>query len=69
MVTAYAISLLALSALDDLWHGWVSKDLYRREMGDLRAASRRALLAAGLFYLAYPLAHCDLRTPCRRRWR
>ena len=52
---AYAAALVALLALDALWLGVLSKDLYRREMGSLMADSVR-LAPAVLFYLLYPAA-------------
>lgn len=55
MVTTDVIAFFLLGVLDAVWLGWVSKALYRREMGELMAASPR-LLPAGLFYVAYPLA-------------
>lgn len=52
---AYLAALLALAALDAVWLGVVTKDLYRREMGSLMADSFR-IAPAVLFYLLYPLA-------------
>ena len=52
---AYVAVLIALAALDALWLGVLTRDLYRREMGSLMADSFR-LGPAVLFYLLYPLA-------------
>lgn len=49
----YLAALLVLGTLDALWLGWVARDFYRREMGDLMREQIRWLPAA-LFYLAYP---------------
>jgi uncharacterized membrane protein len=55
LVALYVVTLLVLGALDGAWLGWLAKDLYRREMGELMAASPR-LVPAALFYFAYPVA-------------
>ena len=52
---AYVAVLIALAALDAVWLGVLTKDLYRREMGALMAESFR-LGPAVLFYLLYPAA-------------
>ena len=54
-VRAYVAVLIALAALDALWLGVLSRDLYRGEMGVLMAESFRVGPVA-LFYLLYPLA-------------
>ena len=50
---AYAAALLVLGLLDGLWLGWVARDFYRREVGDLMAAEV-AKIPAAIFYFAYP---------------
>ncbi|MEO8280146.1 MAG: DUF2177 family protein [Ideonella sp.] len=55
MLAAYAITFVVFAAVDALWLGWIAKDLYRREMGELMASSPR-LIPAVLFYVAYPIA-------------
>lgn len=50
---AYLAALLVLGVLDALWLGWLARDFYRREFGDLMAEQVRWLPAA-LFYLLYP---------------
>ena len=50
---AYAAALLVLGLLDGLWLGWVARDFYRREVGDLMAAEV-AKTPALVFYFAYP---------------
>lgn len=54
-VRAYVAVLIALAALDAVWLGVLTKDLYKREMGVLMADSFR-LGPAALFYLLYPAA-------------
>jgi uncharacterized membrane protein len=51
---AYAIALVAMAILDGFWLGWLARDFYKREMGDLMAESIR-IGPAALFYLLYPL--------------
>lgn len=51
---ACGIALLAMALLDRLWLGWLARDFYKREMGDLMAESIR-IAPAVLFYLLYPL--------------
>ena len=48
---AYLVALLVIAVLDSLWLGWLAKDFYRREMGELMAESIRA---GCVFYLLYP---------------
>lgn len=50
---AYAAALVVVGALDALWLGWVARDFYRREIGDLMAQQFRWGPAA-IFYLAFP---------------
>ena len=49
----YGAALLVMGVLDALWLGFIARDLYRRELGELMAANVRVVPAA-LFYLAYP---------------
>jgi uncharacterized membrane protein len=49
----YAAALLVVGVLDALWLGWIARDFYRREFGDLMAEQIRWLPAA-LFYVGYP---------------
>ena len=51
---AYLATLVALAVLDGVWLGWLARDFYKREIGDLLAESVR-LGPAALFYLLYPL--------------
>jgi len=51
---AYGVALVAMAVLDGLWLGWLARDLYRREIGDLMAGAVR-LGPAALFYGLYPL--------------
>lgn len=55
MAAAYAVTLVVFVAVDALWLGWIAKDFYRREMGDLMASSPRVVPAV-LFYVTYPIA-------------
>jgi uncharacterized membrane protein len=50
---AYGAALLAVVLLDGAWLGFIARDLYAREMGELMASEVRKLPAA-LFYLGYP---------------
>lgn len=52
---AYGVVLVVMGALDGAWLGWVAKDFYKRELGDLMTDSVRVVPAA-LYYLLYPLA-------------
>jgi uncharacterized membrane protein len=52
---AYLAALLIIGLLDLLWLGWLARDFYQRELGDLAAAQVRKLPAL-LFYLFYPAA-------------
>ena len=49
----YGAALLVMGVLDAVWLGFIARDLYRRELGDLMAANVRVVPAA-LFYLGYP---------------
>jgi uncharacterized membrane protein len=52
---AYLATAAALLALDGIWLGVLTADLYRREMGPLMAETVRVAPAVA-FYLLYPLA-------------
>ena len=52
---AYAAALVVILVLDGLWLGFVSKDLYKREMGSLMAETFRVAPMV-LFYALYPAA-------------
>ena len=52
---AYVAALVVILVLDGLWLGFVSKDLYKREMGSLMAETFR-LAPIVLFYALYPAA-------------
>jgi uncharacterized membrane protein len=49
----YGAALLVMGVLDAVWLGFVARDFYRQEAGDMMVAEIRKLPAA-LFYLAYP---------------
>lgn len=51
--TGYGAALLVLGVLDALWLGFLARDFYRRELGDLMTDSVRVVPAA-IFYFAYP---------------
>lgn len=53
-LTAYAAIAMAMLVLDALWLGFVAKSLYRTGIGHLMAEQPQ-LVAAGIFYLLYPL--------------
>ena len=55
LALAYGAALLALVVLDGIWLGFLTKDLYRREMGTLMTDSVRVVPAI-LFYVLYPAA-------------
>ncbi|TAK80879.1 MAG: DUF2177 family protein [Aquabacterium sp.] len=71
---AYVAALLVVGLLDALWLGWLMRDFYRREFGDLMAPSVR-MLPALLFYLGYPLGilalslHPQPSTMAEAAWR
>jgi uncharacterized membrane protein len=52
-LTAYIAALVVMGVLDVLWLGWLARDFYRAELGDLMATEVRKIPAA-LFYFAYP---------------
>jgi uncharacterized membrane protein len=49
----YGAALVVMAVLDAVWLGFVARDFYRQEAGEMMAAEVRKLPAA-LFYLAYP---------------
>ena len=49
----YGAALVVMGVLDAVWLGFVARDFYRQEAGEMMAAEVRKLPAA-LFYLAYP---------------
>jgi uncharacterized membrane protein len=49
----YCAALLVMGVLDAVWLGFIARDFYRRELGDLMAAEVHKLPAA-LFYFGYP---------------
>ncbi len=51
---AYLVALVVMGALDAIWLGWLARDFYKREIGDMMVESVRVVPAA-LFYLLYPL--------------
>ncbi len=51
--SAYGMVLLVVAVLDGLWLGFIARDFYKREMGDLMANSVR-LWPAAVFYFGYP---------------
>ena len=51
---AYLVAFVALLLLDGAWLGWLARDFYKREFGDLMSESVRWVPAA-LFYLLLPL--------------
>ena len=53
-LAAYAATALAFLAIDLLWLGVIAKTFYRNGIGHLMADSPN-LMAAGVFYLLYPL--------------
>jgi uncharacterized membrane protein len=53
-LAGYGAALLVVGVLDAAWLGFVARDFYRRELGDLMVDSVRALPAAA-FYFGYPV--------------
>ena len=49
----YGAALVVLGVLDGVWLGFIARDFYSREIGDLMAAEVRKIPAA-VFYLGYP---------------
>ncbi len=52
---AYLATLLTFLAIDAIWLGFVAKNYYASQMGDLLRAKPN-FTAAALFYLVYPFA-------------
>jgi uncharacterized membrane protein len=52
-LAGYGAALLVVGVLDALWLGFIARDFYKREIGDLMTDSVR-LLPAAVFYLGYP---------------
>jgi len=53
-LVCYAATLLTLLVVDGVWLGVIAKDFYRTNLGHLMAENVN-FLAAGLFYVVYPL--------------
>ncbi len=53
-LAAYAAIFLVMLAIDMLWLGVIAKPLYQEGIGHLMAAKPN-LVAAGLFYLIFPI--------------
>ena len=49
----YGTALLVVGVLDALWLGFIARDFYKREIGDLMADTVR-LGPAAVFYFGYP---------------
>ena len=49
----YGTALLVIGVLDALWLGFIARDFYKREIGDLMADTVR-LGPAAVFYFGYP---------------
>ncbi len=70
----YGAALLVMGVLDAAWLGFVARDFYRQEAGDMMVAEIRKLPAA-LFYLAYPAGlvtlalHPPPEGPAMAAWR
>lgn len=58
-LAGYGTALLVVGVLDAAWLGFVARDFYRRELGDLMVDSVRALPAA-VFYFGYPVGLVSL---------
>jgi uncharacterized membrane protein len=52
-VYGYLAALAVMGVLDALWLGWLARDFYRQELGDLMADKIR-LAPAAAFYFGYP---------------
>ena len=52
-LTGYGAALLVVGLLDALWLGWLARDFYRRELGELMANPVRVVPAA-IFYFGFP---------------
>ena len=53
-IIAYFTSLISILIIDGIWLFFVAKNFYAKYLGSLMAKSPN-LLAAGIFYLLYPL--------------
>ena len=53
-ISAYAAVFIIMLAVDMLWLGVIAKPLYQQGIGHLMAAKPN-LLAAGLFYIIFPV--------------
>jgi uncharacterized membrane protein len=53
-IVCYAATLLTLLVVDGIWLGVVAKSFYQTQIGHLMA-EKVNFLAAGLFYVIYPL--------------
>ena len=54
-LAAYGVALVVMGVLDGVWLGWLARDFYQRELGELMADSVRWGPAA-LYYLLFPAA-------------
>ncbi len=52
-LAGYGAALLVIGLLDAFWLGFVARDFYRRELGDLMADPVRVVPAA-IFYFGFP---------------
>lgn len=52
-LAGYGAALLVIGLLDALWLGYVARDFYRRELGELMADPVRVVPAA-IFYFGFP---------------
>ena len=52
-LTGYGAALLVVGLLDGLWLGFIARDFYRRELGDLMADPIR-MVPAAVFYFGFP---------------
>lgn len=52
-LTGYGAALLVVGVLDALWLGFLARDFYRRELGDLMTDAIRVVPAA-IFYFGFP---------------
>lgn len=52
-LTGYGAALLVVGVLDALWLGFLARDFYRRELGDLMTDAVRVVPAA-IFYFGFP---------------
>jgi len=53
-LTGYGAALLVVGVLDALWLGFLARDFYKRELGDLMTDSVR-LVPAAAFYFGFPV--------------